>query len=300
MSLSLSIPKQLQETPLWMKTFGLFSIGWAVLYLPAYFDLAAHAWTRDENAHAPFLFAFSCGAIFVKLNQLHRQSFLEGINPSKNAILSGSAVLLIGLILFTVGRLGQVELLTSGSQIFVLSGIILLAGGGALLRQLAVPVALVLYLIVWPGWMLNELTGPLKHWVSTCVAELLYSFGVPVARSGVLLAVGQYELLVADACSGLNSLLALTATGAIYLYMSGPRTWRRSLIIFALTIPIAIIANIIRVMVLVLLTYWGGYDLGQGFAHDFAGLFLYGIALLMVFAVDTFVSHVGKRTVICP
>ncbi len=290
----LAFPMASPQVADWVKAGALLALAWLVLYLPSYFDFAQIAWARDENAHAPFLLAFCFGAGLVRLRNLDRLGALSLMKPPSGGLVTGAVVLVAGLACFVLGRLGQVEPFISLSQLPVATGIVLLTGGRHLLRQLWFPLAMLAYLIIWPGWALNELTSPLKHWVSATVSDILYATGLPIARSGVLLVVGQYELLIADACSGLNSLLALTATGAIYLYLNRPRSRLHAVLVFASAIPIAIFANVVRVSVLVLLTYYGGYNIGQGFAHEFAGLFLYSVALGSLFVVDGLLSKFGK------
>jgi exosortase len=111
----------------------------------------------------------------------------------------------------------------------------------------------------------------------------------------VTIFVAQYELLVEDACSGLHSLLGLVAVTLLYVYLTRGASWRLALLFAALAIPIAIVANILRIVVLVLLTYFFGNGVAQGFLHQAAGLLLFGTALLLVFAVDRGGSRLMRR-----
>jgi exosortase len=101
-----------------------------------------------------------------------------------------------------------------------------------------------------------------------------------------VLTVGQYQLLVADACSGLHSMFSLSAMGLLYLYLMERTSLARNLIIMAAILPIAFAANIVRVMVLILVTYHMGDEAGQGFLHGFAGIMLFVIGLLFLFMLD--------------
>ena len=142
------------------------------------------------------------------------------------------------------------------------------------------------YLIIIPGWAIGAATAPLKTFISELVASGLAAFGLPIAHAGAVLSAGPYQLLVAEACSGVNSLIALTSVGAAYLFMARKDDPRTALIVGALLLPIAIVANIARVAILVLITYVFGYDAGQGFLHEGAGLLMFGAALALVFLVD--------------
>ena len=111
---------------------------------------------------------------------------------------------------------------------------------------------------------------------------------------GVMLSIGQYQLLVADACSGLHSMFSLSALGSLYLYMMARKSWLRNAVILAAIIPIAILANILRVIVLVLVTYYFGDAAGRGFLHGFAGMVLFIAALFLLVGIDTTLGFVGK------
>jgi exosortase len=153
------------------------------------------------------------------------------------------------------------------------------------------------FLIVPPGSIVTELTQPLKIWISLAAVELLYFLDYPVAHSGAIIHIAQYDLLVETACAGLGSLLSLTAISLLYIHLRWDAGVVRSALLMAAVVPIAIFANFVRVLVLVLLTYYGGDQLAQGFAHDFAGLLLFVVAMLGMFAVDKLLSLTMRRPV---
>ena len=142
------------------------------------------------------------------------------------------------------------------------------------------------FMIPLPGFVVDAATGPLKQYISIIAEQVLYAAGYPIARSGVTLTVGPYQLLVADACSGLHSMFSLSAMGLLYLYLMQRTSVARNLIIMAAILPIAFVANVVRVMVLVLVTYHLGDEAGQGFLHGFAGIMLFIIGLLFLFVLD--------------
>ena len=123
----------------------------------------------------------------------------------------------------------------------------------------------------------------------------LQVFGIPIFRQGVTLIVAQYELLVEDACSGMNSLIGLTAITLFYIYLLRNASWRYSLFLVTLVIPIAIVANVLRIVILVLLTYFFGNAVAQGFLHETAGLVLFATSLMLVFLIDSVVSPLLRR-----
>jgi exosortase len=113
----------------------------------------------------------------------------------------------------------------------------------------------------------------------------------PIARSGVMITIGQYQLLVADACSGLRSMFSLSAIGFLYIYLTEHKSFKRNLMLALSLIPIAFLANLIRVMVLILVTYHFGDAAGQGFIHDFAGLGIFVFSVLTLYSFDKFLGR---------
>lgn len=267
-------------------------LGWFFLYLPLYIDLAGGAWLRDENGHAPFLLAIAGILAVLKLKPFSDRTSLH--LPANAEAIAGFAVTAFGLLMYCLGRVEQIELISTASQVVVAAGMFLLIGGRDLLLKSWFVLFLLAYTIVWPGWALDLLTSPLKEGISRTVSQLLGAAGMPVAHAGVNLAVGPYDLLIADACSGLNSLIALTAVGAIYLYIVRYNSVMRNFVIILSLVPIAIFANFVRVTVLVLITYYWGYDAGQGFLHQLAGMLLFAVALACVFAIDSLFDVRGK------
>jgi exosortase len=145
-----------------------------------------------------------------------------------------------------------------------------------------------------PGWALDQFTAPLKLLVSALSAGVVEPLGIPLLREGVTMTVGPYQLLVEDACSGLNSLIGLIAITLFYIYLLRNAGWRYSLFLVCLIIPIAILANVLRIVTLILLTYYFGDAVGQGFLHVTAGLFLFALSLGLMFAIDSVVSKFWK------
>jgi exosortase len=264
--------------------------GLAALYAPAFIEFSQGPWRRPENGHAPFIIAIIIAALAAKA---------PGLAPAariSRATAAASPVLLaVGFGLYAVGRAAGADLFASGSIPIVFAASLALVGGFALVRALWFPIAMSGYLVIIPGWAIGAATAPLKTLISELVAGGLAALGLPIAHAGAVISAGPYQLLVAEACSGVNSLIALTSVGAAYLFMARKADPRTALIVGALLLPIAIVANIARVAILVLITYFFGYDAGQGFLHEGAGLLMFGAALALVFLVDAAAAGFRKR-----
>ncbi|OIP08297.1 MAG: exosortase B [Betaproteobacteria bacterium CG2_30_68_42] len=255
------------------------ALGLALLYGPTYWDLAHGLWNTEEQAHGPIVAAVALFLIWQNRAALAA----AGARPRD---VAGGALLGFGLLLYVLGRSQDILLFEIGSQIPVLAGTLLVAAGAPALRALWFPVLFVIFMVPLPGFLVDAATGPLKQMVSLIAENLLYAAGYPIGRSGVVLTIGPYQLLVADACSGLNSMFSLSALGLLYLYLMRHASWLRNGALIASILPIAFAANAIRVIVLVLVTYHLGDEAGQGFLHGAAGIVLFIAALLLLFALD--------------
>lgn len=174
-----------------------------------------------------------------------------------------------------------------GSAIWLLLGLLLLRRGVAALKVQWFALFFMLFMVPLPGVVVDTVTMPMKMAVSFVAEHLLFWLGYPIARNGVVLQIGQYMLLVADACAGLHTLLTLEALGLLYLNIVRRDSMFRNVGLGTLIIPISFTANVIRVMSLSLITYHFGDAAGQGFLHGFAGMVLFLSALLLIIGFDS-------------
>jgi exosortase B len=270
--------------PLWPEgldrvTALVLLLGFLALFLPTYVDLAKRVWPSDEQGHGPIILAVT---LFLLYSQRHAVAALP-VAPDKPR---GLGLLILGVLMHVVGRTQGILVFEVFSQHLVLIGIVLLFLGRAALRQIWFPLFFLLFIVPLPASVVAGITAPLKAAVSAVAAGLLYDLGYPVARAGVVLSVGPYKLLVADACAGLNSMFTLEALGLLYMNLMRYTSVVRNVALALLIIPIAFAANIVRVMILVLVTYHFGDEAGQGFVHGFAGMVLFLVGLTLILLTD--------------
>jgi exosortase B len=267
----------------------LILLGLLCMYVPTFYDvLNGGAWASEEQAHGPIILALSLWLISRNWGAMEARS----TGGSK----AGWPVLVVGLLLYVVGRSQQILVAEIGSFVWVLTGVTLLRQGVAGLKVQWFPLFFMLFMVPLPGAIVDMLTMPMKMAVSYVTEHLLYWAGFPIARSGVMLQIGQYQLMVANACAGLQTLLTLEALGLFYLNVVRHTSAFRNIVLACLIVPISFTANVIRVMVLTLVTYYFGDAVGQGFLHGFAGMVLFISALLLILAVDSVLQMiVGKR-----
>ena len=271
-----------QKYPLTMRQLLIclpLLLGFLVMYFPSYQDAAMQLWGEDDHAHSPLILLIVLFLAFQKREQLFN------VEPRPMPILGG-VFLVIGLLFYIVGRSQEVFLFDLGSQIPVLIGLLLFFLGWPGIRILWFPVIFLVFLIPIPGFVVTALTAPLQEYVSKIAEEVLFRAGYPIARSGVILYVGPYQLFVANACSGLNSMFSLSAMGLLYLYLMNYRSVARNLLLLLSILPFAFLANVIRVIILILITYHLGDAAGQGPFHGFTGIVLFVIALALLFIWD--------------
>jgi exosortase B len=268
--------------------FGLLLAGFALMYLPAYFELAHTVWSTDEQGHGPIILAVS---VWLFYNMRHELAALT----AKPSPILGGAFLVVGLTAYVLGRSQSFLGLAVVSQIVMLISLLLLFLGPKALRMAWFPLFFLIFMTPFPEALVATVTGPLKAAVSAVAADLLYNLGYPVSRVGVILNVGQYQLLVADACAGLNSMFTLEALGLLYMNLMKYTSVARNVALTILVVPIAFCANIVRVIILVLVTYHFGDAAGQGFVHGFAGMVLFMVGLIFVLLTDYALGFVFKE-----
>ena len=265
------------------------ALGLALMYGPTVWNAAHSLWTAEEYAHGPLVIAVSLWWFWHR-----RRSFAESCGPGAGT--GAWALLAGGGVVYAIGRAQQIWMLEIGSSIPVLAGGLAALYGWRAVRAVRFAVLFLFFAIPLPGAIVDELTAPLKRGVSIAAEELLYHAGYPVARDGVVLSLGQYKLLIADACSGLYSMTSLLALAVIYVNAVRTAGRAHNAILLAASLPIAFAANVIRVVVLGLITYYFGNDAGMGFLHGAAGILTFVTALLLLLTADAVLGGVVKRT----
>lgn len=255
------------------------AVGLAALYLPSWWDAARGLWQTDELGHAPLILAIAAWLFWRARESVRRV-------PDAHRTGWGWPLLAVGLAMYALGRTAGVSSVEFASQLVVVASVLLLLKGTPGLRAAGFAVFYLLFMVPLPGTLVDAVTEPLKHWISSIVVESLHALGYPIGRSGVMITVGSYELLVADACSGLNSMFSLAALGALFIHLAGRQSRLHTALLVAAIVPIAFAANIVRVIALVLITYHFGDAAGQGFLHGAAGIVLMLVALAAFFALD--------------
>lgn len=266
----------------------VLAVGLAVIVVPTMAFVAKVSWSTESGAHGPIV-------LFTGLWLLWRlwpDARLVLAPPP--AIWAGTA-LAVTLPLYLLARIAQIVEIQGYLMYAVVLATLYAVIGAAAMRRLWFPLLYLGFMFPLPDTVVAALTGSLKTGISHAAVAFLYEFGYPIGSAGVMIQVGQFQLLVAAACSGLNSIVALTAISLFYVYMRHQADWRYALLLTMFILPVAIFTNFIRVVILILITYHAGDAAAGGFLHNFAGLMMFTIALLTIFALDSVLEPIWRR-----
>ena len=254
-------------------------LGLAIVSFSTWRFITTENWSTEQGAHGPLVLASGLWLLVRLLPET------EGLRQRPPPLLAFGAVGVMAFFMLAFRAAAVIEL-----EVYALYGLflaLLYAFIGA--RALAVlwfPLVYLVFAVPVPESLVAALTNPLKLWISETAVWLLFEVGYPIANSGVTIQIGPYQLLVAAACAGLISLITLTALTIFYAYLNHRADWQYMLTLAVAAIPIAIFSNLVRVLILILITFHVGEAAAQGFLHNFAGMTTFAIALVTMFVVD--------------
>lgn len=256
----------------------LLPLAWLSLAIPTLWDWLFGTWKAYSQGHELLLLAVAAWLVW-------RQRGEVAVRPAR-----------LGAVFWCAWSLGLLAYVLGRSQEFIRIELISLWGLALLvmwavrgwqgLRSTWFAWLFCLFAMPLPFSVVLALTAPLKEAVSMLATTVLSAVGYPVGRSGVVITVGQYQLLVAEACAGLHSMFILEAMGLLYSHLAQHTSWWRNGWLAVLAVPVSFLANVVRVMILVVVTHHFGDAAGQGFVHNFAGLALFAVALLLMALAD--------------
>jgi exosortase len=252
----------------------------------------ARDWMEDDNySHGFFIIPLALYFVWDRRDRL----------TSATVAPSGPAVIVVfgGLGLLLAGLLGAELFLTRVSIPIVAAGAVAFLLGWRVLRVLAFPLAFLLLMIPIPAILFNQIAFPLQLFASQVGEAALSSVGVPVLREGNVMTLARTTLEVAEACSGIRSLISLLTLGIVYGYFIDPRGGVRAVIALA-TIPIAILVNGARVAGTGVAAHYYGAEAAQGFFHTFSGWLVFLVAFLLVFVVAHVLLRLAPRRLVTP
>lgn len=244
------------------------------LYTPTLTHLVGQWWHDPNFSHGFFVPLFSGFVIWQERSKLARLTLFSS--------WWGLLLLGFGLCVLVLGQMGAELFLSRLSLLIVLAGLTVFILGWSFFRAILFPWAFLLLMIPIPVIILNQITFPLQLLASRIASTILPWLGVPVLREGNIIVLPAMSLEVADACSGIRSLMSLAALAVIYGYLMERRIAVRILLAVA-SLPIAVAANSLRVVITGLLVQYWDPDKAQGFFHEFQGWLMFVASLLMLY-----------------
>ncbi len=194
----------------------------------------------------------------------------------------GLLLLTAGVLSLMIGELGALLTALRSGFVLTLMGLVLLLGGKQIFRVLFFPMAFLFLMVPLPQSLVNVIAFPLQLIAAEWAVWSLQLIGIPTLLEGNIIHLAHTELFVAEACSGLRSLMALLTLGVVFAYFFRPGHIIQQVIIVASTIPIAILVNAVRVAITGFLTHYYGHDAAGGFIHEFQGMITFSMAFFLL------------------
>jgi exosortase len=265
---------------------ALIVLGVCVVYWQVFLRLV-DAWTNDGNySHGFLIVPIALYLIWERRAQL-------AAAPIRSSWF-GLVVFAGGIAVLMAGLLGAELFLSRISLLVTLAGIVLFLFGWSYLRVLAFPLLFLLLMIPLPAIIFNQIAFPLQLLASRVGEWVISLAGIPVLREGNVLILSNTSLEVAEACSGIRSLVSLITLGIVYGYFIDSRGWVRTLIVCS-TIPVAIVANGARVAGTGLLAHWWGPSAAEGFFHEFSGWVVFIVAFAMILGIRRLIVWMAPK-----
>ena len=264
---------------------------WALLvalFAPVFHLLYIERWDMVDYGHAPFILPISLFIAWTK-----RKVLIEIAQRSINKFyLPGFLLLAFSAFLFTFGWRWDYLLIQVISLIPLLIGMLSFFFGPAIIRPLAFPITYILLLVPPPIGILDSITVPMRQFASVSAEIVLKTFHYPVTRQGLLLHLGGHEIFLGAPCSGFRSLITMFSLGLIYVYFN-KGDMKKNIVLILSIVPLAIFGNVVRVLIITLLTYYFGSEVGQGFLHETSGVVVFLIMLTGLMIIERYMR--GKK-----
>ncbi len=269
-----------------LSCFAAIALAWLAVYYDVLWRLVDD-WRVDENYSHGFLIPLvSAYAVWSQREELSTL-------PIHPRWLIGAALMLIAALMLFAGVMGAELYITRLSLVLSLVALTVYFGGWRWLRQLMFPIGLLFFALPVPNIIFNQIAFPLQLIASDYATRAIKLFGIPALREGNVIELAQMKLQVVEACSGIRSLVSLTALAVVYVYFFESKRWKQIALVIAV-IPIAVAANAARVAVTGVLAHHYGIKTAEGFMHSFSGLAVFMVAVVLLLALAQALNFAEK------
>jgi len=266
---------------------ALLAALWLLVIAPVFPSMVDTWFSHSDNSHAILVPFISLYFAWSKREEL--------AETAKIGSLLGGFFLTLCLALFLVSYTGGIAFGVRLMIVASLIGLIWNCWGWPSLRVLAFPLGFLFFMVPIPDTLLNMVSFPLQLQATKISARIISLFSIPVYREGNMLYFVQTQLEVAEACSGIRSIVSLTMLSVLLAFLSD-FGWQKKIFLVACAIPVALLANILRVSGTGILAHFFGDKVARGFLHDFSGLvvFLFGLAVMLL--ISRLLSLTSRQT----
>ncbi len=265
----------------------------ALLYAPVIFELYRSRWIASDYTHAYFVlpvFFFLLWRKWTLLKTLVLKARLD------NNVL-GIFIFLFGIYIYVTGWRHNYIFLTTLSLIPVLYGLISYLYGSEVIKTLSFPVFYLLLLAPLPVGIIDGITLPMRYGTSIATDSILRFFEYPIIREGLLLSINDVDLFMGQPCSGFRSLITMLSLSIVYVYISKISLPNKFLLVSSV-LPLSLLGNLMRVIILCLITYYFGEAAGQGFFHTLSGILIFIMVILELAGLEYILGKLCMKTVI--
>jgi exosortase A len=267
------------------RKFAVLLLVWAVVFSPVVPAMVGTWLNHSDNSHALLVPLIAMYFVWIKREELGR------IEISGSAV--GGLFLAGTLVVYLVSFVGGIAVFARLMIVFSLFGLLWSCMGWQVVRVLAFPLGFLVFMVPVPDSVLGMVSFPLQLLATKIAAGVIQFCSIPVYREGNMLYFAHAQLEVAEACSGIRSIISLTMLSVIFAHLSGNGWWRKALLIFS-AIPIAMLANILRVSGTGILAHFFGNKVARGFLHEFSGLAIFVFGLVLLFLVFNLLNRIGN------
>ena len=261
------------------------------LYSPLFYKLYRTSWTESDYTHAYFIFPIFLWLVWRKRHTV--KVILKELKPNKK--IHSFFVLLFGVFMFTFGWRQDYVFITTLSLVPVLYGLVGFLYGQMVTKTLYFPIFYLILLVPLPTGIVDNLTLPLRFGVSIATDHILRLFSFPISREGLLLSIGNNELFMGQPCSGFRSIITLFSLELVYVYIIKGGLLKKIILVTSI-VPVSIFGNLLRVIILCLITYYFGEETGQGFFHNFSGILIFIITILGLVGIEHLLKKNSETT----
>lgn len=267
------------------RKFAVLLLVWAAVFSPVVPAMVGTWLNHSDNSHALLVPLIAMYFVWIKREELGR------IEISGSAV--GGLFLAGTLVVYLVSFVGGIAVFARLMIVFSLFGLLWSCMGWQVVRVLAFPLGFLVFMVPVPDSVLGMVSFPLQLLATKIAAGAIQFCSIPVYREGNMLYFVHAQLEVAEACSGIRSIMSLTMLSVIFAHLSGNGWWRKALLIFS-AIPIAMLANILRVSGTGILAHFFGNKVARGFLHEFSGLAVFVFGLVLLFLVFNLLNRIGN------